>query len=927
MSTYAALGVAAAGAWWLMTKNETAPQPGYGGALPNDENPTPPGTKYEAICPSGTEYRDGMCWPPGNACELANGPGWTLSPDGKFCDPPPSVPGPDNTPPNPCDIPGATEQNWVFNAEEERCVPREGWNPCAAPPLGPDYTYKEEEDDDGEMVGKCIAPNRPPQCPNGYVWRRDAQGTERCMRGNPLDMGLSSLPIYGAVASEIVIGYIAGSAIEAGARVGYNAASRAGQAAVRAVNPGLAAQLAARQAAQQAARQAAVAAAAARQSAMAARAARAGAMMRRMLGSPFAIIFMVIAQVLIAVLGLNADEFELCRNGEIDVASLPDWARILIESIPFAGDLFSMIGPTICIRTGCEPPNVEQHGLCYPPPRENFWCEAFLCYSQHPEWQNNGQLHTTTHITKNIKMDTGTIPNHCPPGSRLDGVLCYNLPDWANGHITSRTQEIDVDAYLNANPDVRAMFTTQQGAVAAVPAVPPTCNAVQVYRPSPVPGFPGFYVPEIRCEGGTPEIPAQGAGEPVLDRAAVIAFANNPEQNGARHVPRNEVRTYNTTGRDVSILAGVAWENCPAGHTDTGTRCERVHGGGVGVQRQCPDGFHPDGLTCRRPPSDFAHPCPGYVPNAVGCCLCERPPSGGACRGGNCHPVRTSCPGGGPWYNVANCRTTGGNCDPIHCDPIVLGDTRARRIDHTPLKVLAAGAGSTLPCPAGREVGHDGLCYEACGPVYRREGLLCTQSFDKRSQVLAPFSPSCPPGRIDGAPFGSAGLCYRGDMPAGYRRVVAGTIEQYCPTVPPEWGPVVENVLDIGVGCQRARYERGAGQIPMGIRVKARRQELGPPPIPPTCAEREAIFGALDEAGRETHVAALCIVQPCAEDETMDATASFCVANCRQGYRHETLGVAGETEPVDFCVKPADATGPRSEYRNRPNRDLTFDYI
>jgi hypothetical protein len=740
------------------------------------------------------------------------------------------------------------------------------------------------------MVGKCIAPNRPPQCPNGYVWRRDAQGTERCMRGNPVDIGLSSLPIYGAVVSEIALSYVAGTAIDAAARAGYSGAARAGMAGLRAVNPGAAAALAARQAAQQAARQAAVAAAAARQGMIARRAAQAGAMMRRMLGSPFAIIFMVISQVLIAVLGLNPDEFELCRNGEIDVASIPDWARILIESIPFAGDLFAMIGPTICIRTGCEAPNVEQHGLCYPPPRENFWCEGPLCFSQHPKWQNNGQLHTTTHITKNIKMDTGTIPNHCPPGSRLDGVLCYNLPYWANGHITSRTQEVDVDAYLNANPDVRALFLKSPGGTGG---------------------------------GATPVV-----GEPVLDRAGVIAFANNPEQNGARHVPRNEVRTYNTTGRDVSILAGVAWENCPPGHTTTIGRCERVHGGGVGVQRQCPDGFHPDGVTCRRPPSDFAHPCPGYVPNAVGCCLCERPASGGGnCRGGNCEPVRTSCPGGGPWYNVANCRTTGGNCHPIHCDPIVLGDTRARRIDHTPLKVLAAGAGSTLPCPPGREVGHDGLCYEACGPGYRREGLLCTQSFNKRSEVLAPFSPSCPPGRIDGAPFGSAGLCYRGDMPAGYRRVVAGTIEQYCPTVPAEWGPVVENVLDIGVACQRARYERGAGQIPMGIRVKARRAELGPPPVPPTCAQREAIFGALDEAGREAHVPTLCITEPCAEDETMDATASFCVANCRKGYRMETRGVSDEPEPADFCVKPADATGPASEYRNRPNRKLVMDYI
>ena len=857
MSSTIAIGAAAAaaGVWWLSQQEQKKINPNYGGNLSKGLNSQEEQANVP-VCPDGTVYRDGRCWPPGNPCEEANGPGWTLSPDGKFCNPPPSLPGQEY---NPCNPDNTEPAMWQLNKETNRCVPAPGVNPCAAPPLGPEYTYREEENDEGEMVGKCFAPDRPPQCPNGYVWRRDDRGEERCMRGNPLDIGLSSLPIYGAVAAEIALSYVAGSAIEAGGRAAY----RGVQAAGAAVNPGAAAARQAAIAQREAARAAATAQASARASRIAQAGQRAAMRLRRMVGTPLGLIFMGIAQILIAVLGLHPDEFELCRSGEFDVASLPDWARILIESIPFAGDLFSMIGPTICISTGCVPPNVEQNGLCYPPPRENFWCEGPLCYSQHPQWQNNGQLHTTTHITKNIKMDTGTIPNHCPPGSRLDGVLCYNLPSWANGHITGRSQEVDVDAYLNANADLRERFTVN------------------------------------------------GA----IDRAAVIAFANGPD-NGARHVPRNEVRTYNTTGTDVSILAGVAWQNCPAGHHDTGTRCERVHGGGVGVQRECPPGFHPDGVTCRREPRDYAHPCPGYVPNPVGCCLCERP-----ARGGNCDPPRWD--GRCTYWGLGN---WGGCHRPGHCHPVVLGDTRARRIDHTPLKVLAAGLGSTLPCPAGREVGHDGLCYTACGPGYRREGLLCTQSFDKRSEVLAPFSPSCPPGRIDGAPFGSAGLCYRGDMPAGYRRVVAGTIEQYCPTVPPEWGPIVENVLDIGVACQRARYERGVGQVPMGIRVKARRPEIGPPPVPPSCEERNAIFGALDEAGRDAHVAQLCIKEPCGDDETMDATASFCVADCRKGYRKISRPDENpENPPNEYCIKDADATGPASEYRNRPPRTLKFD--
>lgn len=849
MSSVVALGAAAAAGVWFLSQQEAKKiKPGYGGALPKD---TPPGQQqeYEAICPSGTEYRDGRCWPPGNPCETANGPGWTLSADGKFCNPPPALPGQET---NPCNPDGEEPANWVLSEDGARCVPAPGVNPCAAPPLGPEYVYREEENEDGDMVGKCFPPDGPPQCPNGYVWRRDAKGEERCMRGNALDMGLSSLPIYGAVAAEVALSYVAGTAIEAGARAGYRGAA----SAVAAVNPGAAAARQAAQASREAARAAAQAQAAARASRAAQAAARAGAMMRRMLGSPFGIIFMAISQILIAVLGLHPDEFELCRDGEIDVASLPDWARILIESIPFAGDLFSMIGPTICIRTGCEAPNIEQHGLCYPPPRENFWCEAFLCYSQHPEWERNGMLHTTTHITKEIRMDTGTIPNYCPPGARLDGTLCYNLPYWANGSRAGERHEVDVEAYLNANPDLRERFMTAPG---------------------------------------------------VPDVAAVAAFANSPE-NGDRYVPRNTIQLFNTTGTDVNVLAGVAWQSCPPGHTTTIGRCERVHGGGVGVQRQCPDGYIQDGLTCRFPGRSWDEPCPPDTFDRAGSCWRSRRHNVGGCGGGcgtwNC------C--GHKWY--------------WHEDYIVVWPHSRHR--HDPVRILPAAAGSSLPCPPGREVGGDGLCYEKCGPGYRREGLLCTQSFNKRSEVLAPFSPSCPPDRIDGGPWGSAGLCYLANLPEGFRRVVAGTIEQTCPTVPPEWGPIVENVLDIGVGCQRARYDRGAGQVPFNIRVKARRPEIGPPPVPPSCATREAIFGALDEAGRETHVRELCIKQPCADDETMDATASFCVANCRTGYALQTrAGANPDDEPEDWCVKPADATGPASEYRNRPNRMLDFDYI
>lgn len=779
-----------------------ANQSGHQGGNVIDENPT---------CPDGQELNpnDGLCYPPFNPCEQY--PGFILSQDGKNCVPPGGNP---NTGVSLDTMDEVCKEEFgegfTFDYTTELCMPPVGGNPCAGAGLGGQDLEYYPESEGGD--GMCHYPDgKEAECPNGYVWRRDNTGTERCMRGHSLDIGLSSQHLAVQILAETGLSYAAYMALDAAGRAAARAARSAANAATRAAQQGAVnaagraaaaaaggattaagraagnAAMVARQAAQASARQAVQAAQAARAAAAAARTTRFGLMMARMSTTPFGLIFMIIAQILIAVLGLNPDEFELCRDGEFDLSSLPDWARILIESIPFAGDLFAMISPTICLRTGCDPPNVEQNGLCYPPPRPNFWCEAFLCFSQHPAWEANGQLHTTTHITKNIPLDTGTIPNACPPGARLDGALCYNVPGWGNGD-----------------------------------------------------GNPG-----------------------------------------------------------VTIVAGVAWENCRPGMTDTGARCEDVHGGGVGVQRQCPDGYHPDGLTCRRPPRTVWHDCPHYVPHFDGVAMCYR------------HGGWNGCQSRAPAW-------LGGGC----IGGVDVGDRRARGSHHYPLDVIAAGAGSHLPCPPGREVGHDGLCYESCREGFRREGLLCSRSYDKRSEVLAPFSPSCPSDRIDGGAWGSAGLCYMANLPEGYRRVVAGTIEQMCPTVTPEMagGALAENVLDIGVACQRARYDRGAGTIPFNIRVKARRNPQAAPPLPPTCAERRAIFKNLDERGQETHEPVLCIEAPCAEDEDITGDGLICVPRCRSGYRSMNRG-----EEV-YCVRDATASEPASEYRQRPNREIDFGF-
>ena len=63
----------------------------------------------------------------------------------------------------------------------------------------------------------------------------------------------------------------------------------------------------------------------------------------------------------------------------------------------------------------------------------------------------------------------------------------------------------------------------------------------------------------------------------------------------------------------------------------------------------------------------------------------------------------------------------------------------------------------------------------------------------------------CPAGKVqDGA------LCY--DPRPGYR-LLAGTYSQNCP----------DGSKDIGVACERENYNRGAGTIPLVIRMKPRK--------------------------------------------------------------------------------------------------------
>ena len=153
---------------------------------------------------------------------------------------------------------------------------------------------------------------------------------------------------------------------------------------------------------------------------------------------------------------------------------------------------------------------------------------------------------------------------------------------------------------------------------------------------------------------------------------------------------------------------GLCYPPCDAGYTGAGPLCWSNYTSiGVGVLKGCPSGWDDAGLICGK----------NTYPNGVGTPL--------RIYGGGC---RTSCPGGGPWYNVANCHT--------ECDPI--GHTCDNKVDVAGLCYNPCRAGyhfaggnicepdggiqaigkfnndSRLSCPADHPDEIDGLCYAQC---------------------------------------------------------------------------------------------------------------------------------------------------------------------------------------------------------------------
>ena len=339
------------------------------------------------------------------------------------------------------------------------------------------------------------------------------------------------------------------------------------------------------------------------------------------------------------------------------------------------------------------------------------------------------------------------------------------LPDWAQ-------------AMIGAIPflgDLFDLIGNKMCLRAGCPRDAPDESAGLCYKPCD-PGFKSDGA--IMCYKQYPEFESNGMGHTItsITKKILMDTGKIPSRCGDGEVKSGALCYENVEG--FTNLLGVAWQNCPAGFTDTGVRCEKLHDVGAGRipgLNPCPPGEHDDGISCWR---QVGQVCGDDC--SKGWDGCRRRGLFGECWGG----CRESC---------------------------------------SPVRVISRTAFDRGQYTAPHEDKIDGLNYNKCPEgMSHQPGMpyLCTASFTKQSRVMAPRSMKCERKAKAGIAAGAveweeetniAGLCY-GDIPKGYSRKVVGTLDQDCPP----------GSTDFGVGCTRQAYNRGAGLIPLGIRFKDR---------------------------------------------------------------------------------------------------------
>lgn len=339
---------------------------------------------------------------------------------------------------------------------------------------------------------------------------------------------------------------------------------------------------------------------------------------------------------------------------------------------------------------------------------------------------------------------------------------------------------------------------------------------------------------------------------------------------------------YNKPDWASNIVLGTAWEGCRYG-TDTGIRCEDFYGGGVGTI-----------------------------------------------------PLRKGCGD----FNITNCRDDGTSlwsdwrcntwADPIHCDPMhwdgccnrglfgeCYGCVRGGACHGGDVHTTCSGSASIVKplwdlqyCGEGKEMVNS-LCYDKCKPDYHREGLLCTRSYTKRSEVLTPHPNVCEASRSTNI----ADLCYENPIREGYERQAVGFVTQKVPADKEEWKsyPMFYGSVDFGTFTQKASYTRKPNPK---FSIYGKRKVEPPPdppeePTPPLCSTLPKLADGV-EGDR------LCRLKDTPTGFNMSPDGLYFYKKCRDLY--DFAFATGKCEKIN-------SDGTTDEYDNKEGfEEVEYDY-
>jgi len=547
----------------------------------------------------------------------------------------------------------------------------------------------------------------------------------------------------------------------------------------------------------------------------------------------------VIALSLSIGLVASGTSFEKDSPNDWTWNDLPEGGRVAIEAIPGLGDIISILSNFLAFKTGCPSGLIEQNSLCYEPPKPGFSCEAFLCYA-------NASAYTTD---------------------------CH--------------EEIDYAKYAEQNGDVKEAAKND-------------------------PNFVRWHSEEVGPKEGRP-IPKKqvcnGNGFNALSETFAHMTKKILTDTGTipTDCPANmehgegSALCYKKPDWAYKVVAGTAWEGCKNGMTDTGVRCEHLVDVGIGRipdKMGCDGGQRDDGTSCWE---DYkAH---GRLTslslvddtNFYGCGCIKKTLM-----------QRQHCPNGdmidGLCYNKCPEKKE------RRCRKEQVPNISCKKEGY--VEFVNRSGGGRQPVFKYRDVcGPDGTFKEGneiCEDVVVSKmnhvpGMpyLCSDSYTKRSEVLAPHGNICQNGKID-----IAGLCYTDDahMPKGYRRKTLGLLDQDCPGDKDEWKSY-ENfrpTQDAGVTCAKATYTRKP--FPKFSIYGMRKVE--PPPDPPD-EPLPGLCSALPPL-KEGEPTRLCRVQPTPDGYDITADGMQFIKKCKELFTYnfaqktcEKVGSDGKIESYD----------------------------